>query len=108
MVAKDDKSALMALIEGQNAQGAEMPEDLDSERYVWNEDGRLTGLFLQDCYLRGTLSLNGLDALKKLNCSFNQLEELDTSGCPALKTLWCSANRLKGLDASGHPELKEL
>lgn len=74
---------------GKKALDADVPTDLDSDAYTWDEiNGRLTGIGWYECGLEGTLSLEGLTALKHLECRLSQLGGLDVSGCTALETLF--------------------
>jgi len=52
------------------------------------------------------LDLTGSTGLFFLNCYRNQLETLDVSNNPNLKTLNCFNNQLAGLDLSGNPNLE--
>lgn len=114
----DDARALQALIRNQNAKGARMPVDLSSERYVWDEWGRLTELRLIDCGLRGYFSLGepcrdssgggAFSALKRLFCQDNALDGLDLSAAFGLEILYCGDNRLEALDVSKVPDLSVL
>ncbi len=54
------------------------------------------------------LCLNGITALKYLDCTYNHLTSLDVSKNSALTELYCYENRLTALDVSGNPELVEL
>lgn len=103
-----DLQLLRKLIKEQNAMGARMPADLDSEQYVWNEDGRLVELRLENRKLCGTLSVSGFGCLKLFNCSGNELEGLMVSGNPALKSLFCWNNRLTELAINDCPALRQL
>lgn len=129
---QEDLRLLRKMIAEQNALGARMPEDMDSEQYVWKAVGpsdhltasnkesphssqngsplvaRLTELHLENRKLRGTLSVSGFGCLKLLNCSGNELEGLTVSGNPALKSLFCWNNRLTELDVSDCPSLRHL
>lgn len=96
-----DVEALQKIIEEQNALGAEMPTDLDNEAYVWDENGRLTELYLRYCHLQGEFSCAGLPALTSLYCSYSDnLSSLDVSKNTALTTLYCDWNNLSSLDVS--------
>ncbi len=55
--------------------------------------------------LRGIEYFN---ALENLNCSINQLTELDLSNNSALRILYCNGNQLTELDLSNNPALEEL
>lgn len=60
---------------------------------------------------KGLTSLKGIEyftALETLNCSYNQLAELDVSGNTALKHLDCSYNQLVALDISRNTALRDL
>ena len=46
--------------------------------------------------------------LKELDCSNNQLSQLDVSGCTQLTDLWCYDNQLSQLDVSGCSQLTVL
>lgn len=97
---ESDVRILQDIIAEQNKKGAEMPADLDDERYGWDGDGRLTELFLADCLLKGSLSPAGLEELKHLDCRNNGLEALDVSGNGKLEYLCCDSNRLTSLDVT--------
>lgn len=104
-----DVKVLETMIKEQNGRGASLPTDLDDDRfYEWNKDGRLTDLTLSGRGLSGTLSLAGLDMLKYLDCSDNQIELLDVSHNPALWYLSCSNNRMGVFDVSANPLLQHL
>lgn len=124
---QEDLRLLRKMIAEQNALGARMPEDMDSEQYVWEPapgvgtgdkesprfagpslSQRLVELHLEHRKLRGTLSVSGFGCLKLLNCSGNELEGLTVSGNPALKSLFCWNNRLTELDVSDCPSLRHL
>lgn len=68
------------------------PEEWDFA--TWNEDdeARVTALNLNGLGLTGTLSTNGLDALTLINCTNNDLEQIDTTGCLELMTVNCGNN----------------
>ncbi len=60
---------------------------------------------------RGIASLQGIGyftGASSLNCSYNQLTELDVSQNTALTTLRCNGNQLKTLDLSQNTALTEL
>lgn len=59
----------------------------------------------------GVTSLPGLGyctGLNELDCSFNELTELNLSGLTKLTTLWCQRNQLTTLDVSGLTQLTDL
>lgn len=84
---------------------------------VVNEDGNIdVNAYLANTqYInlnnRNLTSLKGLDGLVSLetvDCSNNQLTELDLSGLTQLKTLYCSNNQLTELDMSNNLALEHL
>lgn len=105
---KEDVKMLQHIIKEQDARGADLPANLDDERYGWNRDGRLIELFLAGCLLKGSLSLTGLDELKHLDCRNNDLEALDVSGNRKLEYLCCDNNQLTSLDVRENPLLRTL
>jgi Leucine-rich repeat (LRR) protein len=54
------------------------------------------------------LKFGKLVKLAYLNCSANQLKELDLTTCPNLKTLYCGGNFLTDLNLSHNLQLEEL
>lgn len=104
---EDDVRILLTIIEEQNVL-SEMPEDLNDKCYQWDENGRLTGIYLNSCRLSGNLDLSGLDALKKLDCGNNALESVNVSTCLELEELYCGHNQLKSLDIGNNKSLKKL
>ena len=70
----------------------------------------LTALKELDCSYNKLTELNvqGLTALKELDCSYNQLTELNVQGLTALKELWCGNNQLTSLDVQGLTALKDI
>lgn len=86
-----------------------IPRDLDSSLYIWREsDGRLTGIQWNNMNLQGKLSLKGLTELISLDCSGNQLTELDLRDNIQLNYLNCSQNRLASLELSDNTALVAL
>ncbi|MBO1306120.1 WxL domain-containing protein [Enterococcus sp. 669A] len=51
------------------------------------------------------LNVSGKAELRYLNCERNQLSSLDVSSTPALTSLYCKENQLSTLDVSSSPEL---
>lgn len=74
-----DVAILKAIIEEQKALGSDLPADLDHWRYTW-ESGRLVRINWNYCKLKERLSLEGLDALKALDCYGSSLSGLDFPG----------------------------
>ena len=54
------------------------------------------------------LNVQGLTALKELNCDYNQLTTLDVQGLTKLQKLDCGGNKLTSLDVQGLTELQDL
>ena len=82
----------------------------------YGKDGVLTeaeirNITVMDVSEKEIKSLKGIEyftALRTLNCSDNELTELDISGNTALDTLDCSYNELTALDVSKNTELDSL
>ena len=82
----------------------------------YGKDGVLTeaeirNITVMDVSEKEIKSLKGIEyftALRTLNCSDNELTELDISGNTALDTLDCSYNELTSLDLSVNKALTEL
>jgi len=58
--------------------------------------------------LKGELDLSDFTNLKYLDCSYNELTNLNISDCRQLKFLNCGYNKLTNLDLTGLNKLKEL
>jgi hypothetical protein len=74
-----------------------------------SHNNQLTKLHSSSCSKLTTVHLEQATALEQLtvrNCLL--LRNLDISGAPALKKLDCSKNELGSLDVSNHPSLTEL
>lgn len=54
------------------------------------------------------LDLSSNTALEELDCSVNDISELDISGCKRLSELDCSGNKLKKLNVSDNSKLQEI
>ena len=82
----------------------------------YGKDGVLTeaeirNITVMDVSEKEIKSLKGIEyftALRTLNCSDNELTELDISGNTALDTLDCSYNELTALDVSKNTALRSL
>ena len=75
--------------------------------------GNITELKVGDYYSSNpnkltALNVQGLTALKNLDCRENQLTALNVQGCTALQTLSCDHNQLTALNVQGLTALKEL
>ena len=70
----------------------------------------LTALRRLECHGNQLTALNvqGLSALQRLDCSSNQLTALNVQGLNALQTLFCGGNQLTALNVQGLPALKDL
>ena len=71
-----------------------------------------SGIFVPVYHSRYNIkNLKGIEHftnLQVLDCSFNELEDIDVSSFPALTYLNCAANKLTSLDVSTNTQLKEL
>ena len=87
-------------------------------RKSWQENNQgktrsqITKLDIWNHYLEDSLVLVGFDNLKELVCSSNYLTELTLNNCPRLEKIDCSSNNISNLDfltTLVHPEkLKHL
>ena len=83
---------------------------------TYGQDGVLTpseiaGVTSIDVWGEAISDLTGINyftALTELDCSYNQLTNLDVSGCTALTELYCYENELTDLDVSKNTKLTEL
>ena len=98
---------------------ANFPDDIlrnDLLESVYGQDGVLTeqeimSIFQIDVHDMGIKSLKGIEfftSVKNLDCSGNELEELNLSKNIALKGLKCQNNALTSLDVSNNPALTEF
>ena len=69
-----------------------------------------TGLQILDCSFNNLeeLDLSSFPELVYLNCADNNLTSLDISHNPKLKVLWCCMNSISSLNTRNNPELKAL
>ncbi|MCR5266544.1 MAG: hypothetical protein K6E29_08145, partial [Cyanobacteria bacterium RUI128] len=104
---KKDVETLRAIIKDQNKQGAGLDVVLDSNSYKW-EEGKLVSIDCHFEHLSGKLSTAGLDNLEYLDCSSNNLKQLDVSKNVNLEYLYCDRNNLKQLDVSKNVNLVKL
>ena len=87
-----------------------------SDFFDFDEDGRLDAAELKDATeielpRKGVSSLKGVEKLRfltELDCSWNDLTELDLSKNTALTVLYCAHNELTALDVSSNTALTEL
>ena len=103
-----DVKALKKIIKAQNKKGAKVSSKMNSSSYTWNSKGRLTGIYWDNCKLKGSISFAGLTKLTALSCSFNQLTSLDISKNTALKQLYCDNNQLSKLNVNKNKKLDAL
>lgn len=79
--------------------------DTNGDWMLSEEERNIAGI---DCSDMGIGSLEGIEyftKLRSLNCSGNNLTELDVSNSPKLEYLYCEDNMLSSLDVSNHSEL---
>lgn len=67
-----------------------------------NDIYRCVGIDIRDFEIEGALNLSGLDALRYLYCSGNNLGELDVTGCTSLENLSCANCSLTNLAADSN------
>ena len=87
------------------------PDDPETFGVTWEEiDGvkRAVAVEWYEVQIGGELSLAGMDALRTLFLSRNQLTSLNLSGCYQLTDLYCDGNQLQKLDLTGCVSLSEL
>ena len=85
--------------------------NLDKNGDGWLLPSEIAAVTKIDVYDESISSLKGIEyftALTDLDCSYNDLTELDVSKNTALTKLNCEDNRLKSLDVSGCTALSEL
>ena len=83
-------------------------KDGDGEISIGDESDAITSIKCDDM---GITSLKGIEwcrYLTELNCSSNQITELDVSNCLHLVDLRCGENQLASLDVRGLSELQVL
>ncbi len=103
-----DTEVIQRIIQEQKALGATVSDDLNSEEYVWNSDGKLTEIHWYKKKLSGFISFEKLTELQYLSCGYNQLTKIDVSKNEKLVTLYCYNNQLTELDVSRVASLKNL
>jgi hypothetical protein len=67
-------------------------------KYPQGKKEKMKELHIRGEDLHGSLKLDNFVNLEKLDCSYNQLTNLDLSNCFNLQELYCSSNRLTNLD----------
>ena len=86
-------------------------ENFDTNKDSSLSDTEIAAVEAIDCFEKGISDLTGIShftALKKLNCSKNQLTKLDVSKNTALTYLSCGYNQLTTLDVSKNTALRVL
>ena len=69
--------------------------------------GEITGLSCSDNQLTA-LTVQGLPALKELDCKSNQLASLKVKDCASLQKIYCQQNKLTALDVQDLPALQDI
>ncbi len=83
----------------------------DSDSDGWLSQADLVAATVMDCSSENIANIDGIaffTALTTLDCSNNQLMELDVSSSKRLTSLNCSGNMLSSLDLNGNPALTTL
>jgi len=77
---------------------------------VWNDEipKQIIALYLENKNLTGAAFFTGLTKLNYLNCSYNDLTELNITNNPAMEYLECAFNGLSELDVSNNILLQYL
>ena len=105
----DDVAALQKIIGQQNSKGARVPTNLEDEIcYSWNQSGRLEKINWYSKGIWGELSLDGLSALKKVECANNKISNLNIKNNSELEVLHCENNAIEKLNLSGNKKLTYL
>lgn len=86
------------------------------EKFDINRDGRISRYEAQriltmecpDRGIRGMWEIGEFSRLQRLDCSGNELAQLDLHGCPYLQRLDCSDNEIASLDIDGLRGLTEM
>lgn len=100
-----DVKALKKIIKAQKKAGAKVPSKMNSSSYMWDGNGRLTGIYWDNCKLKGSISFAELKELSIVNCVSNKLSKLDVSKNTKLEQLDCTSNQLSKLDVSKNKKL---
>ena len=105
----NDVSVLQKIINLQNTAGATIPRDLENNiYYLWNQNGRLEKINWCKVGISGTVSFEGLSALKRLDCSDNKISGLNIDNNSELDILHCENNSIEKLNLSGNKKLTYL
>ena len=104
-----DVTAVRKLVQQLNKEGAGISEDLgDTSSYQWSNSGRLIGIYWAGASIKGEVSFAGLPELLDIDCSTNEITDLDISGNTKLIDLRCYNNKLEELELSNNKWLTEL
>lgn len=83
--------------------------DLDGDGFLSAEEAEnVVSISMYDSGMKSAGGIEYLTGLKELDCTGNELTELDVSRNARLEILYCGDNRLTELDLSGNPELVSL
>ncbi|MBR3645605.1 MAG: Ig-like domain-containing protein [Lachnospiraceae bacterium] len=101
----EDVALLSSIIKEQNANGATLSEDLDSNQYTWNNDGRLTDINWAYSNMSGMLTIDpdnsAFSELNTLAVNYNNLTDIKLSKLQNLYDLSYSDNdKLQTIDVS--------
>lgn len=82
--------------------------DTDHSGTLSQEERNATVIYVLGMGIKGLTGIEFFPELENLDCSENQLTQLDVSKNPNLKRLVCYENKLTSLDVSGNTSLTEL
>ena len=82
--------------------------DTDHSGTLSQEERNATVIYVLGMGIKDLTSIEFFPELENLDCSENQLTQLDVSKNPKLKRLVCYENKLTSLDVSGNTSLTEL
>lgn len=82
--------------------------DTDHSGTLSQEERNATVIYVLGMGIKDLTGIEFFPELKNLDCSENQLTQLDVSKNPNLKRLVCYKNKLTSLDVSGNTSLTEL
>lgn len=76
--------------------------------YPFYQRGDYTEIDISHKKLSGSLNLRGFSELKKLDCSFNQITDLDLNGCRHLEEVNCSFNKIEQINLNFHTPITKF
>ena len=104
-----DVKALKQIIKQQRNRGARVPRNINARKYKWDKKtGRLVKINWRSLKVAGKVDFNRLKGLKELECSSNQITELNVNRLKSLKYLYCKKNKIERLRITRLTKLKEL